>query len=70
MPGPFGHHPPSGCPRGDWQSRSTWFEGAPETLIGDLIREGVTGVAGSVSDPYLQERRTSVDPLPGVCERV
>jgi uncharacterized protein (TIGR03790 family) len=34
--------------------RATWFEGSPQSLVGDLIREGVTGVAGQVSEPYLQ----------------
>ena len=35
-------------------NRSTWFGGASQSLTGDLIREGVTGVAGQVSEPYLQ----------------
>lgn len=34
--------------------RSAWFEGTPQSLVGDLIREGVTGVAGQVAEPYLQ----------------
>ena len=34
--------------------RNTWFGGSPQSLVGDLIREGVTGVAGQVSEPYLQ----------------
>ena len=34
--------------------RNTWFEGSPQSLMGDLIREGLTGVAGQVSEPYLQ----------------
>jgi Tfp pilus assembly protein PilF len=34
--------------------RVTWFEGSPQSLVGDLIREGLTGVAGQVSEPYLQ----------------
>jgi uncharacterized protein (TIGR03790 family) len=29
------------------------FEGSTESLIGDLIREGVTGAAGQVAEPYL-----------------
>ena len=28
--------------------------GAPHSLVGDMIREGVTGVAGHVAEPYLQ----------------
>ena len=34
--------------------RSTWFGGSSQSLLGDLIREGVTGAAGQVSEPYLQ----------------
>jgi uncharacterized protein (TIGR03790 family) len=34
--------------------RATWFGGSPQSLVGDLIREGVTGAAGQVSEPYLQ----------------
>ena len=46
-------------PPAQWQptntnDRTTWFGGSPQSLIGDLIREGVTGVAGQVSEPYLQ----------------
>jgi uncharacterized protein (TIGR03790 family) len=36
------------------EERSTWFAGSPQSLVGDLIREGVTGAAGQVSEPYLQ----------------
>jgi uncharacterized protein (TIGR03790 family) len=48
--------PPSDdwTPSGDWKSPSAVFAGSPQTLIGDLIREGVTGVAGHVSEPYLE----------------
>jgi uncharacterized protein (TIGR03790 family) len=35
-------------------NRATWFAGSSQSLVGDLIREGVTGVAGQISDPYLQ----------------
>ena len=35
-------------------NRTTWFAGSSQSLVGDLIREGVTGVAGQISDPYLQ----------------
>ena len=38
----------------DWNLKDKWFGGSPQTLIGDLIREGVTGVAGHVAEPYLQ----------------
>ena len=32
---------------------ATFFAGSAETLVGDLIREGVTGVSGHVDEPYL-----------------
>ncbi len=35
-------------------NQTTWFAGSPQSLVGDLIREGVTGAAGQVSEPYLQ----------------
>ncbi|WP_456430737.1 TIGR03790 family protein [Thermosulfuriphilus sp.] len=31
----------------------TYFAGSPQSLIGDLIEAGVTGVAGNVYEPYL-----------------
>ena len=34
--------------------RRALFADSAQSLIGDLIREGATGVAGHVSDPYLQ----------------
>jgi uncharacterized protein (TIGR03790 family) len=33
--------------------KATWFEGAGDTLIGDLIRDGVTGVSGQVGEAYV-----------------
>jgi uncharacterized protein (TIGR03790 family) len=50
----FKEPPPEWKPTGDWDDRSTWFSGSPQSLVGDLIREGVTGVAGHVSEPFLQ----------------
>ena len=32
---------------------TTFFSGSADTLAGDLIREGVTGVSGQVAEPYL-----------------
>jgi len=34
--------------------RKQFFGGSPQSLVGDLIREGATGVAGQVSEPYLE----------------
>jgi hypothetical protein len=38
-------------PPDDWRptaspDKATWFEGSGDALIGDLIRDGVTGVSG------------------------
>lgn len=46
------------APPGTWQptaspDRASWFEGSGDGLIGDLIREGVTGVSGQVGEAYL-----------------
>jgi uncharacterized protein (TIGR03790 family) len=49
----FKQPPETWVPSGNPALRATWFEGSPESLVGDLIREGVTGVAGHVSDPLL-----------------
>ena len=45
--------PDAWVPTGDWNPKSR-FAGTAQTLVGDLIREGATGVAGHVSEPYLQ----------------
>jgi tetratricopeptide (TPR) repeat protein len=45
--------PPAGWATGPWIDRTKFFAGSPQSLSGDLIREGVTGVAGHVAEPYL-----------------
>lgn len=45
--------PPAGWAIGPWTDRTKFFAGSPQSLSGDLIREGVTGVAGHVAEPYL-----------------
>ena len=45
-------------PPDDWQptaspEKSAWFEGSGDPLIGDLIREGVSGVSGQVGESYV-----------------
>ena len=45
--------PPAEWALGTWGDRRTHFSGSPQSLIGDLIREGVTGAAGHVAEPYL-----------------
>ena len=50
----FTEPPTDWMPSGDWDNRRTYFAGSPQTLVGDLIREGASGVAGHVAEPYLQ----------------
>ncbi len=45
--------PPDGWKPGGWQSRNAYYAASPQSLTGDLIRAGVTGVAGYVAEPYL-----------------
>src|SRR5262245_5198827 len=45
-------------PPDDWQpaglpDKAKWFEGSGDALVGDLIRDGVTGVAGQVTEAYV-----------------
>ena len=46
--------PPAAWLPTNTNDRNTWFGGSPQSLVGDLIREGATGAAGQVSEPYLQ----------------
>ena len=45
--------PPAGWQVGTWSNRKTFFANSPQSLTGDLIREGATGAAGHVAEPYL-----------------
>jgi uncharacterized protein (TIGR03790 family) len=45
--------PPPAWTIGTWEARASYYAGSPQSLTGDLIREGVTGVAGHVAEPYL-----------------
>ena len=45
--------PPAAWTLGKWSDRASFFAGSPQSLAGDLIRAGVTGVSASVADPYL-----------------
>jgi uncharacterized protein (TIGR03790 family) len=49
----FVEPPPEWVPLGGL-SRDHAFKGANHSLMGDSIRDGATGVAGHVSEPYLQ----------------
>jgi uncharacterized protein (TIGR03790 family) len=49
------HEPPANwVPTNDPTNRATWFAGSAQSLVGDLIRAGVTGAAGHVAEPYLE----------------
>jgi uncharacterized protein (TIGR03790 family) len=46
------------APSDEWQptnsaDKAAWFEGSGDSLIGDLIREGATGVSGQVSEAFV-----------------
>ncbi|MBS1876420.1 MAG: TIGR03790 family protein [Acidobacteria bacterium] len=45
--------PPDTWTLGVWSDPRTWYAGAPQSLIGDYIHEGATGVTGHVAEPYL-----------------
>lgn len=45
--------PPDTWTIGDWSNRASFFAGSPQSLTGDLLREGVTGAAGHVAEPFL-----------------
>jgi len=45
--------PPEGWKLGTWADRAGWFKESPQTLVADYIREGASGAAGHVFEPYL-----------------
>jgi uncharacterized protein (TIGR03790 family) len=47
------HEPPAGWQITTWKNRAGFFAGSPQSLAGDLLREGATGVSGHVYEPYL-----------------
>jgi uncharacterized protein (TIGR03790 family) len=46
--------PPANWSLGTWEDKATHFGGSPQSLAGDLIRDGATGVAGHVAEPFLE----------------
>ncbi len=38
---------------GSFKNIKSYFRGSPQSLAGDFIREGITGVSGNVYEPYL-----------------
>ncbi len=45
--------PPENWKPGNWASKQAYHAGSPQSLTGDLVRAGITGVVGYVSEPYL-----------------
>jgi Tfp pilus assembly protein PilF len=48
------NEPPASWNIGTWEDKATYFAGSPQSLAGDLIRAGVTGIAGHVAEPFLE----------------
>jgi uncharacterized protein (TIGR03790 family) len=45
--------PPPDWKPGTWRQSSAFFAGTPQSLLADLIREGITGGIGNAYEPYL-----------------
>lgn len=45
--------PPANWTLGTWENRASHFAQSPQSLAGDLIHAGVTGIAGHVAEPFL-----------------
>jgi uncharacterized protein (TIGR03790 family) len=46
--------PPAEWTPGEWTDPKTFFVNSPQSLAADFIRDGVTGIAGHVAEPYLE----------------
>lgn len=47
------HEPPAGWRITSFKDRAGFFGGSPQSLTGDLLREGATGASGHVYEPFL-----------------
>ena len=56
--------PPADWTIGPWTDPKKFFANSPQSLAGDLIREGVTGVAGHVAEPYPRRHHPPERPVP------
>ena len=50
----FQEPPPDWEPSDNWNSRIKSFAGSPQSLVGDLIRDGITGAAANVAEPLVE----------------
>jgi uncharacterized protein (TIGR03790 family) len=48
------NEPPAEWSLGKAADRKTHFAGSPQSLTGDLVRQGATGAAGHVAEPYFE----------------
>ena len=62
--------PDTWVPSDSWKDTRALFGGSPQTLIGDLLRDGATGVAGHVAETLPAEHGTAVDSLSHLRVRV
>ena len=46
--------PPEDWQVGSWDDANPHFAGSPQSMAGDLIRDGITGIAGHAAEPYLE----------------
>src|SRR5262249_56609350 len=61
--------PPSGWNIGPWGDEKTYHATSPQSLIGDLIAEGVTGVGGFALDTLLEGTGRAGNLLTAYCAR-
>jgi len=47
------YEPPKLWAPGSFKNLKSYFRGSPQSLAGDFIREGITGVSSNVYEPYL-----------------
>lgn len=45
--------PPASWRIGTWEAKASYYAGSPQSLAGDAIRAGVTGLSAHVAEPYL-----------------
>lgn len=45
--------PPATWTLGTWENRASYYAGSPQSLAGDLVRAGVSGISAQVAEPYL-----------------
>ncbi len=49
----FREPPPGWRVGASWKAKHKHFAGSPQSLIADLVRQGITGISGNAYEPYL-----------------